>query len=54
MPQVAHDEHGLRRVIDEDREVDGPGERDRLDLCRSMMLESAERVIDACRGLLEF
>jgi hypothetical protein len=35
MAQVAHDEHGLRRVIDEDRDV-------------------VERVIDACRRLVEF
>ena len=38
MTQVAHDEHGLRRVIDEDREVDGLGEQELLDLYRSMVL----------------
>jgi pyruvate dehydrogenase E1 component alpha subunit len=38
MAQVAHDEHGLRRVIDEDREVDGLGEQELLDLYRSMVL----------------
>jgi pyruvate dehydrogenase E1 component alpha subunit len=38
MPQVAHDEHGLRSVIDEDREVDGLGEQELLDLYRSMVL----------------
>ena len=54
MAQVAEGGHELRRVLDEDREVDGLGEQDRLDLYRSMMLPSAERVIDACRRLLEF
>ena len=38
MTQVAHDEHGLRRVIDEDRDVDGLGEQELLDLYRSMVL----------------
>jgi pyruvate dehydrogenase E1 component alpha subunit len=38
MAQVAHDEHGLRRVIDEDRDVDGLGEQELLDLYRSMVL----------------
>jgi len=35
---IAHDEHELRRVIDEDREVDGLGEQDLLDLYRSLVL----------------
>jgi pyruvate dehydrogenase E1 component alpha subunit len=38
MAQVAHGEHGLRRVIDEDRELDGLGERELLSLYRSMAL----------------
>ena len=38
MAPVAHDEHGLRRVIDEDREVEGLGEQELLDLYRSMVL----------------
>jgi len=38
MAQIAHDEHDLRRVIDEDREVDGLGEQELLDLYRSMVL----------------
>ncbi len=38
MAQVAHDEHRLRSVIDEDREVDGLGEQELLDLYRSMVL----------------
>jgi pyruvate dehydrogenase E1 component alpha subunit len=38
MAGVAHEEHGLRRVIDEDREVDGLGEQELLDLYRSMVL----------------
>ena len=38
MAQVAHGEPGLRRVIDEDRELDGVGERELLDLYRSMVL----------------
>jgi pyruvate dehydrogenase E1 component alpha subunit len=38
MARVAHDEHDLRRVIDEDREVDGLGERGLLDLYRSLVL----------------
>jgi pyruvate dehydrogenase E1 component alpha subunit len=36
--RVAPDEHELRRVIDEDREVDGLGEQELLDLYRSMVL----------------
>jgi pyruvate dehydrogenase E1 component alpha subunit len=38
MTQVAHDEHGLRRVIDEDRDVGGLGDQELLDLYRSMVL----------------
>jgi len=38
MARVAHDEHELRRVIDEDREVDGLGEQELLELYRSMVL----------------
>jgi pyruvate dehydrogenase E1 component alpha subunit len=38
MAQVAHDEHGLRRVLDEDREVEGLGDQELLDLYRSMVL----------------
>src|SRR5258706_9610012 len=38
MAGVAHEEHGLRRVIDEDREVEGLGEQELLDLYRSMVL----------------
>ncbi|HET8892858.1 MAG TPA: thiamine pyrophosphate-dependent enzyme [Gaiellaceae bacterium] len=38
MAKVAPDEHELRRVIDEDREVDGLGEQELLDLYRSMVL----------------
>jgi pyruvate dehydrogenase E1 component alpha subunit len=38
MAKVAPDEHGLRRVIDEDRELEGLGERELLDLYRSMVL----------------
>jgi pyruvate dehydrogenase E1 component alpha subunit len=38
MAQVAHGEPELRRVIDEDRELDGVGEQDLLDLYRSMVL----------------
>src|SRR6266702_6132149 len=38
MAQVAHGEHGLRSVIDGDREVDGLGEQELLDLYRSMVL----------------
>ena len=38
MPKVAPGEHDLRRVIDEDREVDGVGEQELLDLYRSMVL----------------
>jgi pyruvate dehydrogenase E1 component alpha subunit len=36
--QVAPGEHELRRVIDEDREVDGLGEQELLDLYRSLIL----------------
>jgi pyruvate dehydrogenase E1 component alpha subunit len=36
--QVASGEHDLRRVIDEDREVDGLGEQELLDLYRSLVL----------------
>lgn len=35
---VAHDRDELRRVIDEDREVEGLGEQDLLDLYRSLVL----------------
>jgi pyruvate dehydrogenase E1 component alpha subunit len=38
MAEVAHGEPGLRRVIDEDRELDGVGEQELLDLYRSMVL----------------
>jgi pyruvate dehydrogenase E1 component alpha subunit len=38
MARLAHDESELRRVIDEDREVDGLGEQELLDLYRSMVL----------------
>jgi pyruvate dehydrogenase E1 component alpha subunit len=38
MAQVAPDEHELRRVIDDDREVEGLGEQELLDLYRSMVL----------------
>lgn len=38
MAKVAPGEHELRRVIDEDREVDGIGEQELLDLYRSMVL----------------
>jgi len=38
MTQVAHGEHGLRSVIDEDRILDGLGEEELLDLYRSMVL----------------
>src|SRR5881275_1409547 len=38
MAHVAHGEPDLRRVIDEDREVDGLGEQELLDLYRSMVL----------------
>ncbi len=38
MAQVAPGEHELRRVIDEDREVEGLGEQELLDLYRSMVL----------------
>ena len=36
--QVAQEEPELRRVIDEDRELDGVGEQELLDLYRSMVL----------------
>src|SRR6059058_1468869 len=38
MAQVAQGEPDLRRVIDEDRELDGVGEQELLDLYRSMVL----------------
>ena len=38
MAQVAEGEHELRRVIDEDREVEGLGEQELLELYRSMVL----------------
>jgi pyruvate dehydrogenase E1 component alpha subunit len=38
MVRVAPGEHDLRRVIDEDRELDGVGEQELLDLYRSMVL----------------
>ena len=38
MAQVAPGEHELRRVIDDDREVEGLGEQELLDLYRSMVL----------------
>ena len=38
MARVTAGEHELRRVIDEDREVDGLGEQELLDLYRSMVL----------------
>jgi pyruvate dehydrogenase E1 component alpha subunit len=38
MAEVAHGEPGLRRVIDEDRELEGVGEQELLDLYRSMVL----------------
>jgi len=38
MAHVAQGEPGLRRVIDEDREVDGLGEQELLELYRSMIL----------------
>jgi pyruvate dehydrogenase E1 component subunit alpha len=38
MAGVAHEEHGLRSVIDEDRTLDGLGEQELLDLYRSMVL----------------
>ncbi len=43
MAQVAHGEPELRRVIDEDRELDGVGEQELLDLYRSLI---ALRVYD--------
>src|SRR5438445_4248740 len=38
MARVAEGGHELRRVLDEDREVDGLGEQDLLELYRSMVL----------------
>ena len=38
MARLAHEEHELRRVIDEDREVEGLGEQELLELYRSMVL----------------
>ncbi len=38
MAQVAEGGHELRRVLDEDRELDGLGEQDLLELYRSMVL----------------
>src|SRR6202008_5070003 len=38
MAQVAEGGHELRRVLDEDREVDGLGDQELLDLYRSMVL----------------
>jgi pyruvate dehydrogenase E1 component alpha subunit len=38
MAQVAHGDHDLRRVLDDDREVDGLGEQELLDIYRSMVL----------------
>jgi len=38
MAQVAAGDHELRRVIDDDREVDGLGEQELLELYRSMVL----------------
>jgi pyruvate dehydrogenase E1 component subunit alpha len=38
MTQVAPGEHELRRVIDEEREVEGLGEQELLDLYRSMVM----------------
>jgi pyruvate dehydrogenase E1 component subunit alpha len=38
MARVAPEEHGLRRVIDEEREVDGLGEEDLLAIYRSLVL----------------
>src|SRR3954466_12651563 len=38
MAQVAYGDHDLRRVLDEDREVDGLGEQELLELYRSMVL----------------
>src|SRR3954451_18955120 len=38
MARVAHEEHGLRSVIDEDREVEGLGEQELLEIYRSMVL----------------
>src|SRR3954454_10157898 len=38
MAQVAHDDHDLRRVLDDDREVEGLGEQELLEIYRSMVL----------------
>src|SRR5258708_11468839 len=38
MAQVAAGGHELRRVLDEDRELDGLGEQDLLELYRAMVL----------------
>jgi pyruvate dehydrogenase E1 component alpha subunit len=38
MAQVAHGDHDLRRVLDDDREVDGLGEQELLEIYRSMVL----------------
>src|SRR4051794_5861385 len=38
MAQVAYGDHDLRRVLDDDREVDGLGEQELLDIYRSMVL----------------
>src|SRR2546427_5363388 len=38
MARVAEGGHELRRVLDEDREVDGLGEQELLELYRSMVL----------------
>src|SRR5436305_10254855 len=38
MAQIAHGEHDLRRVIDEDRGVEGRGEQELLEIYRSMVL----------------
>ena len=38
MARVAEGEPELRRVIDEDREVDGLGEQELLELYRSLVL----------------
>src|SRR3954449_849893 len=38
MAQVAHDDHDLRRVLDDDREVEGLGEQELLEMYRSMVL----------------
>src|SRR3954467_737090 len=38
MAQVAYGDHDLRRVLDDDREVDGLGEQELLEIYRSMVL----------------